>query len=486
MVLFAGFLVFLLALFWETFAKMASVWGNSENFSHGWLIAPISLWLIWQHRRSLTSTTWKVSWLGCVAIVFCALAWLAGELAGVSVVKSIAVVLIVPSAVLLFGGWSILRLILFPLMFLLCMVPAGEGLTPILMEHTATFTVWAVKATGVPIFREGMHFTLPTGQWSVVEACSGLRYFIAAFILALLFAYLNFSSVKRKILFICSCLLLSILANWLRAYLIVMLGHLSNMKYGVGDDHIVYGWIFFGIVMMLIFWVGGKFGDKPEELPLKQTAARIDKRFLRWNMSSAIAFVCAATILIGAVIAPGSARNFSPSNRALGQLQADLKLQPLNDFVVPTKFEDPLERLHGQLPSESKIEIVYFARQDKNKDMLAYGQRLLPEVSSSFVELTKGMQSDLKLEFGRPSEHIVRIGVDRWILLQWFVIGDTSVGSVYAAKAMRLLNLLRGQGDHSFSVVIGTKITTDQSASEAILKRDAVLVSNAFKQISLK
>jgi exosortase A len=486
MLLFVSFLVFLLLLFWETFSKMASVWSNSENFSHGWLIAPISIWLVWQHRHRLKATTWNVSWWGCLAIALCALAWLAGELAGVSVVKSIAVVLIIPSSIWLFGGWKVLKLILFPLLFLLCMVPAGEGLTPILMEHTATFTVWAVQASGIPIFREGMHFTLPTGQWSVVEACSGLRYFIAALILSLLFAYLNFTSVKRKLVFIVSCLLLSILANWVRAYLIVMLGHLSNMKYGVGDDHIIYGWIFFGIVMMLIFWVGGKFGDKTTDVPVETTPRVIGASFLNWSITGVIAFACAALILVGAIVAPSGARNFAPSRTALSQLQSILKIEPLTGFVVPTKFDDPLERIQGRLPSETKLEIVYFARQDENKDMLAYGQRLLPEVSSSFVELTKGAQSDLKLDIGRPSEHIVRIGAERWVLLQWFVIGDTAVGSVYAVKVMRLLNLLRGQGDHSFSVVIGSKMTEDQSVVEAALKRDAVQVSNAFKQINYK
>jgi exosortase A len=481
-----SFLLLVLALFWETFSKMATVWANSENFSHGWLIAPIALWLVWQKRHLLTSTIWSVSWWGVVALAFCSLVWLAGELAGVSVVKSIALVLMIPSAVLLFGGWAVLKIILFPLLFLLCMVPAGEGMTPFLMEHTASFTVWAVQASGIPIFREGMHFTLPTGRWSVVEACSGLRYFIAAFILALLFAYLNFTSFKRKLIFVAACLLLSILANWIRAYLIVMLGHFSQMRYGVGDDHVIYGWIFFGIVMLLIFWVGGRFGDKIEETSPKMTSSEIRAGFLSWNVANVIAWVFAGLILFYTVTAPSYARNFLPSNGALSQLKESLKVKAMRGFIVPTKFDDPLERLQGELPSETRLEIVYFARQDKNKDMLSYGHRLLPEVSDSFVELSNSLQRDLGLDFGKPTQHILRIGDDKWVLLHWFVIGNTSAGSVYTAKALRLINLVRGQGDHSFSVVIGRKITGEQSSTEALLRTDAVLISNAFKQLSLR
>jgi hypothetical protein len=191
-------------------------------------------------------------------------------------------------------------------------------------------------------------------------------------------------------------------------------------------------------------------------------------------------------ILFTAVNAPRYARDFSPSSGALSQLKEGLKAKPSKGFVVPTKFDGPLESLQGELPSETKLEVVYFARQDKNKDMLSYGHRLLPEVSDSFVELSNGSPRDLRLDFGLPAQHILRIGDDRWVLLHWFVIGSTSTGSVYAAKAIRLFNLIRGQGDHSFSVVIGRKITGEQSSTVALLRSDAVLISNAFKQLSLK
>ncbi len=57
-------------------------------------------------------------------------------------------------------------------------------------------------------------------------------------------------------MFIAAAILVPIVANWLRAYMIVMLGHLSNNRLAVGVDHIIYGWVFFGLVMLLLFWVG--------------------------------------------------------------------------------------------------------------------------------------------------------------------------------------------------------------------------------------
>jgi exosortase A len=467
---------------------MAHVWSNSENFSHGWLILPISLWLIWQLRSELKTIAWRFSWLGLAALFLCLAMWFSGEIARVSVVKSVAVVLMVPSLVLLCAGWPTLKKVLFPTLFLLCMVPAGEGLTPMLMEHTATVTVWAIQMSGIPIFREGMHFTLPTGRWSVVEACSGLRYVIAAVILAFLFVYLNFQSWRRKIAFILACLVLSILANWARAYLVVLIGHLSHMKYGAGDDHIIYGWVFFGLVMTLIFWVGSKFGDKHQQAMPFVTVAPLVKGDYKSEFSLIGAFpaALAAIALITVSQAPTLLRNFERQPELTKQLQSTLAISETPGFIVPTEYSEPASVLRGVLKDSTRIEISYFARQDKYKDILASGQRLLPEVSNLFVELEKTKPSAVALDIGHPSSHLLRVGEERWMLLHWYVVGRSSVGSPYAAKAIRLLNLLKGDGDHSFSVVIAAKVQQNPSQVSAELAGQAMRVNQAFKSLAIR
>ncbi len=120
---------------------------------------------------------------------------------------------------------------------------------PTLIDWTADFTIAALKLTGIPVFREGAHFQIPSGRWSVVEACSGVRYLIASLMVGILYAYLTYRSMRRRLLFIGVSILVPIVANWLRAYMIVMIGHLSGNTLAVGVDHIIYGWIFFGVVM---------------------------------------------------------------------------------------------------------------------------------------------------------------------------------------------------------------------------------------------
>ena len=90
----------------------------------------------------------------------------------------------------------------------------------------------------------------------MVEACSGLRYLIASLTLGFLYAYLTYRSLARRAIFVAVSVIVPIVANWLRAYMIVMIGHLSGMQYAVGVDHLIYGWLFFGVVMLILFWIG--------------------------------------------------------------------------------------------------------------------------------------------------------------------------------------------------------------------------------------
>src|SRR5215467_7740730 len=107
------------------------------------------------------------------------------------------------------------RVLLFPLAFLLFAIPAGEFLVPVLMDWTADFTVAAIRWSGVPVFREGNHFALPSGNWSIVEACSGIRYLVASVMIGTIYAALAYRSAKRRAALLVASIVVPIVANWL-------------------------------------------------------------------------------------------------------------------------------------------------------------------------------------------------------------------------------------------------------------------------------
>lgn len=268
-----------LALLWTIFLyrdtglAMVSIWARSETFNHDFLVPPLVLWLVWRQRSQLVGLAPRPDWRILPWVAVTALVWLLGELAAVNAVTQLAFVALLVLSVPVVLGWAVARVMAFPLGFLFFSVPLGEFLLPVLMEWTANFTVLALRLSGIPVFREGLQFVIPSGNWSVVEACSGVRYLIASLTVGTLFAYLNYRSNRRRLLFVLVSLLVPIVANWLRAYLIVLLGHLSDNRLAAGVDHLIYGWVFFGVVMALMFAIGARWSE-PDEAPGAALAAQ--------------------------------------------------------------------------------------------------------------------------------------------------------------------------------------------------------------------
>jgi EpsI family protein len=146
------------------------------------------------------------------------------------------------------------------------------------------------------VYREGLSFVIPSGTWSVVEACSGVRYVIASVFVGSLYAYLNYRSLHRRLLFVGISLLVPIVANWLRAIGIVLLGHYSGNRLAVGVDHLIYGWVFFGLVIGAMYFIGARWREDPADERTRQTApARVaDAGAVRWALVALGAMFCAA------------------------------------------------------------------------------------------------------------------------------------------------------------------------------------------------
>ncbi len=265
----------ILVVFHDTAVAMVTIWNRSDTFAHAFLVPPIVLWMVWRRRDTLATLQVRPALWVLLPMAGAALLWLLAELASVNAATQFALVLMLVLSVPLVFGLQIAHALLFPLMFSFFAVPVGEFMVPIMMEWTADFTVAALQFTGIPVYREGLQFIIPSGSWSVVEACSGVRYLIASLMVGTLFAYLNYQSTRRRVLFMVVSLLVPILANWLRAYLIVIVGHLSGNELAAGADHLVYGWVFFGIVIGIMFMVGARWAEPDAPVPTSSPSMRV-------------------------------------------------------------------------------------------------------------------------------------------------------------------------------------------------------------------
>jgi exosortase A len=456
-------------LYRETAVAMVGIWSRSDTFAHAFMVLPISLWLIWRQRQALAMLTPRPQPWMLLALLLAGAAWVLADLVVVNAAAQFAFVALLVLAVPAMLGLQVAFAILFPLLFLFFAVPFGEFLLPVLMEYTANFTIVALRLSGIPVYREGLQFVIPSGSWSVVEACSGVRYLIASFMIGTLFAYLNYRSTKRRLVFIGVSIVVPIVANWVRAYMIVMLGHLSGNTIAVGVDHLIYGWLFFGVVITIMFLIGARWSES--QAAVSGAPQRLAVR--EWPGGSSGAFggmllACLAAVSLPPLLA--DAIQHPPSTAAapalalpdrLGDWRADegvASLQWRPRFLNPTVeaaqayMRDNetvgvyIAYYRGQGPDRKLVSSrnVLVSSQDREWNHIASGRRPLELAAQSLTMRTA--------ELLGPN---VSGSVDRSRLTVWttYWVNGRMVHSDAAAKWHTALALLKGRPDDAALIV---------------------------------
>jgi exosortase A len=263
-VLFVG-LVAMAAMFHQEVAAALRVWRDSTAFGHCFLVAPIAAWLAWERRKALLCLTPKpVPLLATLALPLGGM-WFVAERLGIMEGRQFAALFL---AWLLTGatlGSAMCQAMAAPLAYTLFLVPFGAFLVPALQDFTARFIDVGLSALDIPHYVSATLIQIPEGDFRVAEACAGLRFLIAAIAFGTLYACVMYRSAWRRATFIAVCIVVPILANGARALGIVLLGHFRGSAEAGAVDHVLYGWLFFSLVIILLLLLG---------LPFRQDAAR--------------------------------------------------------------------------------------------------------------------------------------------------------------------------------------------------------------------
>lgn len=458
----------LIGLYFDTARTMVDIWWRSETFNHAFLVPPISLWLIWEKRHALLRVAPRPTLWLALPFVGLAFAWLLGELAAVNAATHFAFVALLVLAVPLVIGWPAAWRIAFPLGFLFFAVPFGEFVMPRLMEWTAAFTVIGLRASGIPVFQEGLHFVIPSGRWSVVEACSGVRYLIASIVVGTLYAYLNYQSTRRRLIFVGVAIVVPLVANWVRAYLIVMIGHFSGNTLAVGVDHLIYGWLFFGIVIMLMFAIGLRWREAEAALP-PLSAATASPAAGQPAASLVLAVVLALGIALtprAVQVAMDSGPQLPPPELAASPLATNgwqLVDTPLADWQPA--FANPAATLHVALAKDERrvgVFIAYYRQQGYARKLISSENQLVTSGDKTWAQVGRDIRQAtlagqaVAVRGGSLRSHVGGVGAEplRLRVWHWYWIDGRVVSSDALGKLWLALARLAGRGDDSAAIFV--------------------------------
>ncbi|UVO53300.1 exosortase A [Sphingomonas sp. SUN039] len=252
----------LLLLFARDARDMGSLWWNISTYQHCLYVLPIIAWLIWLRRGEVAQTT-PAAWPPGLALVLgAALVWLIGEAGGVAIVRHIGLVGMIQASVIAILGPAVARAVLFPLFYLVFLVPFGDEFTGPMQTLTAKMTMGLLHLTGVPATIDGVFITTRAGWFEVAEACAGVKFLVAMVAYGALAANVCFRSPLRRTLFMIAAIVVPVLANGVRAWGTIYAAESIGVEAATGFDHIVYGWVFFAVVMLLIMGAAWPFFDR--------------------------------------------------------------------------------------------------------------------------------------------------------------------------------------------------------------------------------
>ncbi|NHN36731.1 exosortase A [Pseudomaricurvus alcaniphilus] len=469
-----GLVVFLwlaaIALLWDTYLGIIDLWSRSDTYTHGYIVLPTTIYLVWRARARWLKVAVKPQPLALLFVAGCLGAWLLGAVAGVQALEHLAAICLLPLLVWSVMGNAFTQVILFPLCFLVFAAPIGDFLIDPMMAFTADFTVATIRSLGIPVYREGLYFSLPSGDWSVVKACSGIRYIIASLTLGALYSYLTYTRYWKRAVFILFAALMPVLANGLRAVIIVLIGHFSNMELATGADHLVYGWVFFGIVIFAMFWIGNFFADAPENSEAGSPQAKVGppvRTQVTWAFAALAVIIGFRGWQEGVQVEPGQtefSRLVLPQQ--VDQWQLGL---PLLEQWQPRYF-NPAQTLHGAYrlgTDQVGLYCAYFPYQNENSELTSSVNNLAGvdrqwRVMSISTRPINGFDVIETVLRGRDSE---------WLMWSWYQGAHGATSSRVNAKLHEVWGILTGRGSAGAGFVVYHKVDPDRQAAAKVLAK---------------
>lgn len=255
----AAMLVLFGAFYYEILSALVDWWWTTSKYAHSLIIFPAIVYLLYIDR-SRFSRLWPVpSYLALLLVVPLGIAVPLFQFIDVQILAETALVLLLPAIIWTTLGSQIIRVMVIPLALIITVAPIWELFSPFLTQVTASVAHASLNLLGIPVFRDEMYLRIPEGVFEIAEGCGGFRYFISGLSLGLIFAQLNFRSLRNQVFIVVAAVLLSILTNWIRVMIVIWAGHVTDMQHPYVHEHVTLGWYVFAAAFFLYFFLCNRF-----------------------------------------------------------------------------------------------------------------------------------------------------------------------------------------------------------------------------------
>jgi len=247
----------LLLVYWSVLSGLVSAWSTDDNYSHGFFIVPLALYFAWERRNKIAAAPIRPSAFGLVVMAGSLFLLIAGLLGAELFLSRVSILGAIAGGILFLYGWPTLGALLFPLAFMLLMIPLPAIIfnkiafpLQLLASHVGESTI---SAMNIPILREGNVLILANATLEVAEACSGIRSLVSLFTLGIVFGYFVDRRPWVRAIIALSAIPVAILANGVRVASAGIAAHHFGAAGVEGLFHEFSGWVVFVLAFVMMF-----------------------------------------------------------------------------------------------------------------------------------------------------------------------------------------------------------------------------------------
>lgn len=261
--------VVLCGLYSQVAPGLVRQWASDDDYTHGFLIVPLALYFVWEKKERLLAMAPEPSRMGAMALAFGLAMLVVGSVGAELFLQRSSLIVVLAGLTWLILGTAFLRELLFPLAFLVFMIPLPaivmNAVAFPLQLFAAQSATFCMQAAGVPVLREGNTIVLSNTTLEVVEACSGIRSLQALLALGAVYGAFTQKSVWKRWALVVLSVPIAIAANAFRVAGTGFLAHFIGPEAAQGFYHSFAGWIVFAVAFVLLLGAGALLGRAPDQ-----------------------------------------------------------------------------------------------------------------------------------------------------------------------------------------------------------------------------
>jgi exosortase D (VPLPA-CTERM-specific) len=287
-------------------------WWERDEYSHGYMIPMVAVYLVWQKQHQLAAATGRGAWAGTLLVALSLFVFLMGELSALYTVIQYAFLLCLAAVMLSFFGWRSVPVLWIPMAYLIFMIPLPNflynNLSSELQLISSQLGVYVIRLFDISVYLQGNVIDLGVYKLQVVEACSGLRYLFPLMSFGFLIAVLYKGPFWQRAVLFLSTMPITVLMNSFRIGVIGVTVEYWGIEMAEGFLHDFEGWVIFMGCLGVLFvemWIFHVFTKDKKNLwdrvDLDMPEETIALSDLKLSWSNQKPFLAALVLLIGAV-----------------------------------------------------------------------------------------------------------------------------------------------------------------------------------------